>query len=675
MSQATCLLRGRFLALVLAFFGASLCCPALAAENLKPEKVALCLPELLKMHLQQHDMDNAFMQRLLNQFVLQLDPNKIFFLKGEEETFTAANNEELRTLAKKALKGDLTHFTKLLQAFLDTQIARDAALFDGLAARKDEVNALADEKLGVGLINLRKFYDLRPRGGLQAVMNQNDWGERALTQADREKRLLRLTAAIYKLNTRDLSENEAFKLAVEFVCDWRNKWLKIDVNAEAPKLFLKSFMNALDPHSGYFDEDEEDNFTDRLERSFAGIGVQIRPCPQGGLIEDIIQGGPADRSGKFMRGDKIIAVDDNSVAGLPIDKIVKKIKGQLGTSIKLAVVKHDTNQTEEITLKRDNIVLAKMRVKDKKIETVAGTIGLISMQSFYTDMHLDVHDKLHALSPKKPLAGVVLDLRFNKGGYFDLEEAVKLAGLFIKAGPVLGKRNGLGEVEWMYRKEEDNHEPNMEYLGPLVILVNQFSARASEVVAGTLQDYGRAVIVGATQTFGKGTLQRAIPMQKYDLPGAIQITTHQIFLAGGSSVQIKGIEPDVLIPGPKLLDEEGMLERADKNAIPWNSIKSPLLDNKAPEVKQWHEWKKKYAATLQEKSKQRVAANPEFKDAFDLKKINHEQAAENKPRLPDEPPPLADVKKEEPDLQALEAVEVVKDMLATWPKPPKKAAK
>ena len=189
------------------------------------------------------------------------------------------------------------------------------------------------------------------------------------------------------------------------------------------------------------------------------------------------------------------------------------------------------------------------------------------------------------------------------------------------------------------------------------------SASASEIVAGALKDYGRAVIVGPTATFGKGTVQRVIPLSALNLPGDIKITTHMYFLAGGDSVQLKGVEPDVTIPGAKLMEDEGMLERTNENAIPWRSIKGKLDKTKA-EIKMWGEWKTKNVPSLQEKSVKRVAENGDFKAITDPKA--------KKDKQPDEPPPDKDNVK---DPQADEAVNITRDMAASWPAIEKQAAK
>ena len=350
--------------------------------------------------------------------------------------------------------------------------------------------------------------------------------------------------------------------------------------------------------------------------------------------------------------------------GLPLTRIVHRIKGPKGTDVTLHVLKRSTREKETIILKRDTIQLADIRVKGKKFDTPAGPIGLISVQNFYRDVHADVRERLRELSKDKPLVGVILDLRDNHGGY--LEEAVALTGLFIKSGPVVGERDGSGDVDW--KRDNDG----ISYFdGPMVVLTNQFSASASEIVAGALKDYDRALIVAPTQTFGKGTVQRVISRGKL-APGEIKITTHQYFLPGGDSVQIKGVEPDVLIPGPKLLDDEGYLERASDNPIKFASIPG-ALERTNTDVHAWTEWKEHSLGTIKDKSKLRVEANPSFKNQKRKPKVS-DPAKSATPPNPNEPPPLAD-HKEDKDPAADEAVNIIQDMLPSWPGFDKQAAK
>ena len=328
---------------------------------------------------------------------------------------------------------------------------------------------------------------------------------------------------------------------------------------------------------------------------------------------------------------------------------------------------------ESVTLRRDTIELADMRVKGKKYDTANGPVGVIYVNAFYSGVHKDVADRINELSKDKPLAGVVLDLRWNTGGY--LEEAIGLAGLFLDSGYIVGEKDARNKVSW-----QESPEPRAQFKMPLAVLVNQFSASASEIVTGTLKAYGRGVIVAHTQTFGKGTVQKVLPLATQRLPGEIKITTDQYFLANGSSVQLKGIEPDVTIPGPKLVEDDGYLERATPNAIEWNQIPAKLEVTRA-DVKAWMDWRTENLPHLQEKSNARVAANPDLRDAFDPKK--RKAKADDSPATPpDEAPEEKDKdnsdtkdkdgkdkekdKAAEKDVQAEEAVAIVNDMIQSW---------
>ena len=644
-----------------------------SAEKLTSDHVAMLIPRLFELHLSQREMDGQFMKRQLKEFVNQLDAGNRYFLKEEAESIITLGTNELQTLAEQASNGDFSYFTVLVNNFIERQINRDAVFYDGLENRADEIKALLKDPKSQTAVAVKP--DDANEDISDDETDKTKRNERPLTHSERETRMLKIIAWQFEINKNYLSEVDALKLALQNIREDRNKWLKIKddhlIDDEVPKIFLKSFMNAMDPHTDYFDADD-DEFTERLERSFAGIGVQIRACPLGAQIDDIIKGGPCDKSGRFARGDQIVAVDSFGLTGLPINKIVKRIKGEKGSEVKLTLLKHDSHQKEIVPLKRDTIELSDLRVKGKKFETAAGTIGLVSVQTFYKGVHGDVRDRINELSKDRPLAGFVLDLRDNQGGY--LEEAVCLAGLFLESGDIVGERDGNNKVNW-----KADPDKAIAYAGPLVILTSQFSASASEIVAGTLKDYNRALIVSHSQTFGKGTVQRVIPLSGLNLPGEVKITTHQYFVAGGASVQLKGVEPDVVIPGPKLFEE--MLERASENAVPWNKIPG-VINTANPDIKLWNEWKNSNLAALQEKSRQRMEANPELKDFFDPIKRKL-KAAElkaalllnpEKVRNPDEAPPMDIAKKDEKDLQAEEAVAIVQDMNGSWPNIAKQAA-
>ena len=382
------------------------------------------------------------------------------------------------------------------------------------------------------------------------------WTEHPATHEDRMARLIKFAAGSYRMNKSYLSEAQAMTLALQNVSEEHKKFGKLNTEVEMPKMFLKAFMAAMDPHTVYFDGDDE-KFSSSLEPTFIGIGVKIRPCPTGAQVDDLIEGGPSEKSGKLHPGDQIIAVEGDSMGGLPINRIVQRIKGAKDTDVHLTIVKRLDHQTETITLRRAEIKLDTERIKVKRMNTPQGAVDMISVASFYRGVAADVRTRIEQ-SLEKPPAGIILDLRANQGGY--LEEAVALAGLFIEEGPVVGERDAEDTVNWVSKRVDPNDK--FFYAGPLVVLTSQLSASASEIVAGSLKDYNRGLIVGPTQTFGKGSVQKVIELNRtvFRLPGEIKITTNQYFCAGGESTQSKGVEPDLYIPGAKLVDD--MLEKA-----------------------------------------------------------------------------------------------------------------
>ena len=655
-----------------------------SAEKLTAENVKDLIPQLFHLHLSQHEMSPVFTKRVIKEYLTQMDPYNRFYLKSEAEAILNKSDDELKALADKVLAGDLAFYNETLQKFVDVQIARDDAFYDKITDKSDDIKKEAERKEatkpvaaikpdGANPLDIKKSViekletpktDAKKTETAAADEEDDDpdlkikWTERPATQEDRMTRLIKFAAGNFRMNKGYLSEPEAMKLALQNVSEEHKKYKKVDVTTETPKMFLKAFMAAMDPHTVYFDGDDE-GFGVQLEPSFAGIGVKIRPCPMGCQVDELIKDGPSEKSGKLIAGDQIIAVDGVSLGGLTINKIVQKIKGPKGTDVRLTVLKRN-QPTEIVTLRRAEIQLADERVKVKTFQTPQGNIGLISVASFYRGVHKDVKERLIEANKKEPLVGIIMDLRANQGGYLD--EAVDMAGLFIETGSVVGERNGAGVVNWMYDKDP------FFFSQPLVVLTSQLSASASEIVSGSLKDYNRAIIVGPTQTFGKGTVQRVIPLAGNGLPGEIKITTHQYFCAGGASTQLKGVEPDVFIPGSKLVDD--LLEKASDNPVPWNKIPSSV-DMANKNVERWTNWKAKNVAMLQENSKKRVDKNQDYKDYFDVKKRKAKYDLEKAERdqiaklHPNDPPPI-EKKKDEKDPQADEAVLIAADMAALW---------
>jgi carboxyl-terminal processing protease len=609
-----------------------------ANRHLTARQVRDLVPHVLQLHLLRPDLDAAHMRLLLKRFMEQVDPSRTAYVQSEVDARTKLTDETLQDLAKQIREGRLEFFTAWVQQFKDEILARDNEFVANLPKIKDQITAKVDK---AEWEREKKREDRFPE-----------------TLEERRRRLVLWMNQKYHLFRDYLSEEEAFQFAQQDLKRSRDKWVSFDPVTETPALVMKSLMLAMDPHSEYMDSKDVEQFENSMARGFSGIGVQIRGCPLGAQVEKVIKGGPAFRSKAFDTRDQIIQVDDAPVAGMDLSEIVKRIKGPRGTDVRLVLKKAkptaEGKKLSNVTLTRDTIDLTELRVTSKKFDTPSGAVGQIYVANFYPGVSGDVAERIQKLAEDGPLIGLILDLRGNSGGL--LEEAVRMAGLFITEGPVVAERNFLGRKTWLYDRDETR-----VFSGPMVVLVNQFSASAAEIVAGSLRDYGRAVIVGSSQTHGKGTVQRVINLEELvHMPGRIKITFQQYFLAGGDSVQNKGVEPEITIPGPKLIEE--WLEREQDGAIPWAQIPG-RLDDEQPDYKRYRPWKTKILQKLREKSEKRVAANKDF-DVF--RKQDGDEDGEPLKEDKDLAADKANVK-EGPDPQLDEAVKIVEDAAAAWP--------
>lgn len=351
--------------------------------------------------------------------------------------------------------------------------------------------------------------------------------------------------------------------------------------------FLSAFAQAYDPHSSYLPRSAVEDFEIEMKLSLVGIGALLRSEDGAAKIVRLIPGGPAHRDKRDISlkpGDKIIAVgqaDEPSVDVLhwPLHKIVDRIRGEKTTTVVLTVIPASDptgTKTKTVDLVRDEVKLegqaASGRTHDFKQADVSRKLGVIRLPAFYASMNQknedaygyrssvkDVRDVLWRMQTNN-VQGVLLDLRNNGGG--SLLEAINMTGLFIRRGPTVQvkERHSLRPLE--------DKNPVIIYDSPLVVLVNRLSASASEIVAGALQDYGRAVIVGDSKTHGKGTVQTVFDVGDSDDLGALKLTTASYYRISGASTQLKGITPDIIVSSPWDFTEIG--EETLRNPIPWS---------------------------------------------------------------------------------------------------------
>ena len=344
--------------------------------------------------------------------------------------------------------------------------------------------------------------------------------------------------------------------------------------------YINTIVDEFDPHTYYFAPEEKDKFDIGMSGKFEGIGARLQKKPEGARIVEIISGGPVWRDQKLEVGDEILKVGQDgkppvNIVGMRLDDAIKLIKGPKGSVVDLTVRKVD-GSIEEISITRDVVELEESYAKSATVIKGNRKYGLINLPKFYVDFDdyternaaTDVAREVERLKDEG-MQGLVLDLRDNGGG--SLKTVVEMAGLFIKDGPIVQVRSS-GKEKDIYEDKDER----IQWDGPLVILVNELSASASEILAAAMQDYKRAVVIGSEQTFGKGTVQNVIPLEnivrsnEYGDLGAIKLTTQKFYRINGGSTQLEGVKSDVVVPDRYSYIDLG--ERDQNNPLGWDKI-------------------------------------------------------------------------------------------------------
>ncbi|MBE5202211.1 carboxy terminal-processing peptidase [Pectobacterium quasiaquaticum] len=374
------------------------------------------------------------------------------------------------------------------------------------------------------------------------------------------------------------------------------------------QLVMNAFAREIDPHTSYLSPRNTEQFNTEMSLSLEGIGAVLQMDDDYTMINSMVPGGPAAKSKNITVGDRVVGVGQNGkpmvdVIGWRLDDVVALIKGPKGSKVRLEILPAGKGtKTRIVTLTRERIRLEDRAVK-MSVKTVGkDKVGVLDIPGFYVGLTDDVKVQLQKLE-KQNVSSIVIDLRTNGGGA--LTEAVGLSGLFIPGGPVVQVRDNNGKV-----REDSDTDGIVYYKGPLVVLVDRFSASASEIFAAAMQDYGRALIVGEP-TFGKGTVQQYRSLNRIydqmlrpDWPalGSVQYTIQKFYRIDGGSTQMKGVTPDVMMPtGTETVDTG---EKFEDNALPWDSIKAANYTNSGD--------LKALISKLNEHHQERIAKDPEF---------------------------------------------------------------
>jgi len=388
-------------------------------------------------------------------------------------------------------------------------------------------------------------------------------------------------------------------------------------------IFLNAFVHTLDPHSNYLNPTQSEEYAIQMSLSYQGIGARLNLADEQVQVVNIIPGGPAARDGRLKPMDKIIGIMDEKnktitdLIGWDLDEVVKLIRGPKGTRVTLQIVPSDSNSDETpylLTLQRDEVALeeqaASSLIETLEIRDKTYNIGLVTIPSFYQDYQArskgetkyrstseDVKKLVHNLL-EIGIDALVIDLRGNSGGL--LTEATALTGLFIDDGPVVQLKDTRNKIEII-----QDPIPGSVYEGPLAVIVDRYSASASEIFAGAIQDYSRGIVVGQ-QTFGKGTVQNLYHLDRYSRFqskkgfGQLTLTIGKFYRVSGQGTQNKGVIPDIKLPS--FINEEVVGEDTKKNTLPWDQIMSLEYDSDLS----FHQSIEKLKKNFAEKSKENL---------------------------------------------------------------------
>jgi carboxyl-terminal processing protease len=466
----------------------------------------------------------------------------------------------------------------------------------------------------------RKRFDERLKYAINKLVNENfDYTVNEYYETDRDKEPWAKSDAELDEVWRKIIKSQALSLklagkdAAEISKTLKERYERLvksytrDVNSEDIfGIYMNTITESYDPHTNYFSSAAADRFKQSISLSLEGIGARLQTENDYTKVVEVLPGGPAEKSGLVHVNDRIVAVAQGDagemvdVIGWRIDDVVKLIKGPKGTKVKLQILDGESGvngKPHVISLVRDKIKLEDQQAKKSVINyTKDGKnlkLGVITLPSFYMDFEAyqkgdpnynsttrDVSKLVRELQADG-MDGLVLDLRNNGGG--SLTEAIDLTGIFIKNGPVVQVKNSANRIE-----VGEDDDPSIVYNGPMVVLTNRFSASASEIFAGAIQDYHRGVVVGES-TYGKGTVQTVIDLDKFITDagtdvGQLKLTFQKFYRVTGSSTQHKGVTPDIKLP--TALDPEQFGESSSKSALPWDEIrgtmfqKTPVINDK-----------------------------------------------------------------------------------------------
>lgn len=558
-------------------------CKPMLEDNDEKEKMVIknTRNTLSYLHYKPAQIDDKFSENVFNKYIENLDPSKRFLLQSDYDEF-AKDKHNLDDFFKSE---DLKFYNKTV---------------DTMFTRIGEAEKYANEIL-------EKPFDFNQKEDLIIDPKEQPFAKTKAEAKDLWRKYLKYNVMLEITSMQDELEGKKSNDSIEIASHEKTKKITKDTPfAEIEKiarhevkdliadyfrrlkkrkrntyftLYVNAHTEQYDPHTTYFSPTDKEDFDVSMSGQLEGIGAKLQDKKGYATIAELVVGGPAWKGGKLEVGDQIIKVAQGkkgeavNIVGMLLDEAIRLIRGKKGTEVILTVKKKD-GSTHDISIIRDVIEYDEVFARSSVITDAKGDkYGIIYLPEFYTSMgdkegrdpSVDIEKEIEVLK-KEGIKGLVFDVRNNGGG--SLEEVVQISGLFIKNGPIVQVKRSDGMM-----KIHEDKDDRIAYDGPMVVLVNELSASASEILAAAMQDYGRAVIIGSPQTFGKGTVQTMLPLDQRNRSeeyGAIKLTIQKFYRVNGGSTQLKGVNSDI-----SMVDQftySDINEGARPEALAWDQI-------------------------------------------------------------------------------------------------------
>lgn len=543
---------------------------------------------LEKGHFSPIQLNDEFSKKAYASYIESLDPTKRYFIQSdiaEFQKYELAIDDMIRS--KDLTFFDLT-YKRLMQRMKESKVIYTSILSKPLDLNDNETINVDYEKLPYAAtmkdldqrwrkqLELAVLSDITDKEDIQNAIKSGTLDETNVVKEEKPvektepKSFEELEKTARKTTESNLNNN--FSFIAELT---REDWFSVYINA---------IVTQYDPHTYYFSPEDKEKFDVSMSGKFEGIGARLQKKNEGIEVSELISGGPAWRGKLLEQGDVIIKVaqaneEPIDIAGMRLDDVIKKIKGPKGTLVKLTVKKVD-GSVKVVPIVRDEVETEETFAKSTVVNKEGKLFGVIYLPKFYQsfenksnrDAFKDVAIEVERLKAMN-VEGIVMDLRDNGGG--SLETVVKMTGLFIDKGPVVQVKPAGGKAQVL-----PDSDPKVQWDGPLVVMINNYSASASEIFAAAIQDYNRGIIIGSKQSYGKGTVQNVFELNEfvrgnqYGELGALKTTTQKFYRVNGGSTQLEGVKSDIVMPDRFSFMATG--EKDEKSALPWDKIEPAI---------------------------------------------------------------------------------------------------